>query len=139
MYPDGATAITRSTPYVIEHPRSARDDWQAIDRPTPDGLEEVSHERLAKATVTLNNHHPFPRSAMHGHRLRQLDPSALVIRSRERFSLACDVIRPLEQHRTGQEGGRRAEAAEQRVQRKSSASTLNHQLAAERHPDPGLS
>jgi stearoyl-CoA desaturase (delta-9 desaturase) len=40
-----------------------------------------------------NNHHAFPTSAYHGFGLRQIDISALVIRSMERLGLAWDVVR----------------------------------------------
>jgi stearoyl-CoA desaturase (delta-9 desaturase) len=40
-----------------------------------------------------HNHHAFPRSAVHGLRRWELDPSALVIRSMERAGLAWNVVR----------------------------------------------
>jgi stearoyl-CoA desaturase (Delta-9 desaturase) len=40
-----------------------------------------------------HNHHAFPRSAEHGLRRWELDPSALVIRGMERLGLAWNVIR----------------------------------------------
>src|SRR5215213_7227486 len=40
-----------------------------------------------------HNHHAFPRSAVHGLRRWELDPSALVIRAMERIGLAWNVIR----------------------------------------------
>ncbi len=40
-----------------------------------------------------NNHHAFPTSAFHGMSWRQLDISALVIRSMEGLGLAWDVVR----------------------------------------------
>jgi len=44
-----------------------------------------------------NNHHAFPRSARHGLRPWQLDPSALVISAMRRFGLAWNVVEiPLE-------------------------------------------
>jgi stearoyl-CoA desaturase (delta-9 desaturase) len=46
-----------------------------------------------------NNHHAFPRSAMHGHRIWQLDPGGIVIRALERLGLAWDVVRPGEKQR----------------------------------------
>ena len=47
-----------------------------------------------------NNHHAFPRSAMHGLRAWQLDPGGIVIRALERLGLAWDVVRvPREEQR----------------------------------------
>ena len=40
-----------------------------------------------------HNHHAFPRSASHGLRRREVDPSAWVIRGLERAGLARDVVR----------------------------------------------
>ena len=40
-----------------------------------------------------HNHHAFPRSAVHGLRRWELDPSALFIRAMERLGLAWNVIR----------------------------------------------
>jgi stearoyl-CoA desaturase (Delta-9 desaturase) len=40
-----------------------------------------------------HNHHAFPRSAVHGLRRWELDPSAAVIRAMERVGLAWNVIR----------------------------------------------
>jgi stearoyl-CoA desaturase (Delta-9 desaturase) len=40
-----------------------------------------------------HNHHAFPRSAEHGLRRWELDPSALVIRALERVGLAWNVVR----------------------------------------------
>jgi len=40
-----------------------------------------------------HNHHAFPRSAVHGLRQRELDPSALLITAMERVGLAHNVIR----------------------------------------------
>jgi stearoyl-CoA desaturase (delta-9 desaturase) len=40
-----------------------------------------------------HNHHAFPRSAVHGLRRWELDPSALLIASMERVGLAWNVIR----------------------------------------------
>jgi stearoyl-CoA desaturase (delta-9 desaturase) len=40
-----------------------------------------------------HNHHAFPRSAVHGLRRRELDPSALLIGAMERVGLAWNVIR----------------------------------------------
>jgi stearoyl-CoA desaturase (Delta-9 desaturase) len=47
-----------------------------------------------------NNHHAFPTSADHGFGLRQLDLSALVIRSMERVGLAWDVVRVTPERRS---------------------------------------
>jgi stearoyl-CoA desaturase (delta-9 desaturase) len=41
-----------------------------------------------------NNHHAFPTSARHGHRLWQFDPGAVVIWTLEKLGLAWDVVRP---------------------------------------------
>jgi stearoyl-CoA desaturase (Delta-9 desaturase) len=40
-----------------------------------------------------HNHHAFPRSAVHGLRRWELDPSAVVIRGMERLGLAWNVVR----------------------------------------------
>ncbi len=40
-----------------------------------------------------HNHHAFPRSAVHGLKRWELDPSALIISTMERFGLAWNVIR----------------------------------------------
>lgn len=40
-----------------------------------------------------HNHHAFPRSARHGLRWYELDPSALIIAALERVGLAWDVVR----------------------------------------------
>jgi stearoyl-CoA desaturase (delta-9 desaturase) len=40
-----------------------------------------------------HNHHAFPRSAVHGLRRWELDPSALIIRTMERLGLAWNVVR----------------------------------------------
>lgn len=40
-----------------------------------------------------HNHHAFPRSASHGLRRRELDPSALVITTMEKLGLAWNVVR----------------------------------------------
>lgn len=47
-----------------------------------------------------NNHHAFPTSAFHGLSWRQLDVSALVIRSLEGVGLAWDVVRVAPERRT---------------------------------------
>jgi stearoyl-CoA desaturase (Delta-9 desaturase) len=48
-----------------------------------------------------NNHHAFPTSAFHGLGWRQLDISALVIRSLEGLGLAWDVVRVAPDRRAG--------------------------------------
>jgi stearoyl-CoA desaturase (delta-9 desaturase) len=48
-----------------------------------------------------NNHHAFPRSAMHGHKPWQLDPGGIVIRALERLGLAWDVVRVPREERRG--------------------------------------
>jgi len=40
-----------------------------------------------------HNHHAFPRSAVHGLRKREVDPSALIIGTLERLGLAWNVVR----------------------------------------------
>jgi stearoyl-CoA desaturase (Delta-9 desaturase) len=40
-----------------------------------------------------HNHHAFPRSAVHGLRRWELDPSALIIASLEKVGLARNVVR----------------------------------------------
>jgi len=40
-----------------------------------------------------HNHHAFPRSASHGLKRWELDPSALVIATLERLGLAWNVVR----------------------------------------------
>jgi stearoyl-CoA desaturase (delta-9 desaturase) len=40
-----------------------------------------------------HNHHAFPRSAVHGLRKREIDPSALIIGTMERLGLAWNVVR----------------------------------------------
>ena len=40
-----------------------------------------------------HNHHAFPRSAEHGLKRWELDPSALVIRAMEKVGLAWNVVR----------------------------------------------
>jgi len=59
-----------------------------------------------------HNHHAFPRSAEHGLRRWELDPSALVIRAMEKLGLAWNVIRiaPERQEAKLAESGARAEA-----------------------------
>ena len=46
-----------------------------------------------------NNHHAFPTSASHGLSWRQIDVSALVIRTLERVGLCWDVVSVSEEHR----------------------------------------
>ena len=56
-----------------------------------------------------NNHHAFPRSAMHGLRAWQLDPGGIVIRALERVGLARDVVRvPREDQRQANQRARPA-------------------------------
>jgi stearoyl-CoA desaturase (delta-9 desaturase) len=78
-----------------------------------------------------NNHHAFPRSAMHGHRYWQLDPGALVIRALERLGLAWDVVRPQEQHRADQGHERRAAEARS-ARREARAAGFHDEGATER-------
>ena len=40
-----------------------------------------------------HNHHAFPRSAVHGLRRREIDPSALIISAMEKVGLAWNVVR----------------------------------------------
>jgi stearoyl-CoA desaturase (delta-9 desaturase) len=40
-----------------------------------------------------HNHHAFPRSAVHGLRKREIDPSALIIGTMEKLGLAWNVVR----------------------------------------------
>jgi stearoyl-CoA desaturase (delta-9 desaturase) len=40
-----------------------------------------------------HNHHAFPRSAVHGLRRREIDPSALIIGALEKLGLAWNVVR----------------------------------------------
>ena len=40
-----------------------------------------------------HNHHAFPRSAEHGLKRWEVDPSALVIRAMEKVGLAWNVVR----------------------------------------------
>ena len=40
-----------------------------------------------------HNHHAFPRSAVHGLRRREIDPSALIIATMEKLGLAWNVVR----------------------------------------------
>jgi stearoyl-CoA desaturase (delta-9 desaturase) len=53
-----------------------------------------------------HNHHAFPRSAEHGLRRWEIDPSALVIRAMEKVGLARDVVRiDPERQRQRESGG----------------------------------
>jgi stearoyl-CoA desaturase (Delta-9 desaturase) len=47
-----------------------------------------------------HNHHAFPRSATHGLRRRELDPSAAIIAAMERLGLAWNVIRISEERQS---------------------------------------
>jgi stearoyl-CoA desaturase (delta-9 desaturase) len=40
-----------------------------------------------------HNHHAFPRSAVHGLRKWEIDPSAVIIRTMEKLGLAWNVVR----------------------------------------------
>jgi stearoyl-CoA desaturase (delta-9 desaturase) len=63
-----------------------------------------------------HNHHAFPRSAEHGLKRWEIDPSALVIRGLERVGLARNVVRIAPERQLERERGaaapRRATAAE---------------------------
>jgi stearoyl-CoA desaturase (delta-9 desaturase) len=52
-----------------------------------------------------HNHHAFPRSAAHGLRRGELDPSAWIIRALERVGLAWDVVRIAPDRQTAAEAG----------------------------------
>jgi stearoyl-CoA desaturase (delta-9 desaturase) len=52
-----------------------------------------------------HNHHAFPRSAQHGLRWYELDPSALVIRGMEKVGLARDVVRITPERQLEREAG----------------------------------
>ena len=58
-----------------------------------------------------HNHHAFPRSAVHGLRRWELDPSALVIRALERAGLAWNVIRIAPERQATKLAGATATAA----------------------------
>ena len=58
-----------------------------------------------------HNHHAFPRSAEHGLRRWELDPSALVIRALERLGLAWNVIRIAPERQAAKAIGAREGAA----------------------------
>jgi stearoyl-CoA desaturase (Delta-9 desaturase) len=67
--------------------------------------DEESRNNWAVALVSFgegwhHNHHAFPRSAEHGLRRWEVDPSAYVIRAMERLGLARNVVRisPERQH-----------------------------------------
>jgi len=55
---------------------------------------------LSMGEAWHNNHHAFPTSAFHGLSWRQLDLSALVIRTMERVGLCWDVVRVSPERRT---------------------------------------
>jgi stearoyl-CoA desaturase (delta-9 desaturase) len=60
--------------------------------------EDESRNNWIVALVSLgegwhHNHHAFPRSAVHGLRRRELDPSAAIISVMEKLGLARDVVR----------------------------------------------
>jgi stearoyl-CoA desaturase (delta-9 desaturase) len=60
--------------------------------------EDESRNNWIVALVSLgegwhHNHHAFPRSAVHGLRRRELDPSAAIIWAMEKLGLARDVVR----------------------------------------------
>ena len=52
-----------------------------------------------------HNHHAFPRSAEHGLRRWEVDPSALVIRALERVGLARNVVRIAPERQVQREAG----------------------------------
>jgi stearoyl-CoA desaturase (delta-9 desaturase) len=58
-----------------------------------------------------HNHHAFPRSAEHGLRRWELDPSALLIRAMERVGLAWNVIRIAPERQAAKAVGARDSAA----------------------------
>ena len=61
---------------------------------TPDESRNLSWLALLTfGEAWHNNHHAFPRSASHGLRRWELDPSSLVIRAMEMAGLAWDVVR----------------------------------------------
>jgi len=47
-----------------------------------------------------HNHHAFPRSATHGLRRRELDPSAAIITALEKLGLAWNVVRISEERQS---------------------------------------
>jgi stearoyl-CoA desaturase (delta-9 desaturase) len=55
-----------------------------------------------------HNHHAFPRSAQHGLRWYEVDPSALVISSLERLGLAWNVVRIAPERQAAKLAGRTA-------------------------------
>jgi stearoyl-CoA desaturase (Delta-9 desaturase) len=57
-----------------------------------------------------HNHHAFPRSAVHGLRRWELDPSALVIRAMERIGLAWNVVRIAPERQAAKLAGGAADA-----------------------------
>jgi stearoyl-CoA desaturase (Delta-9 desaturase) len=58
-----------------------------------------------------HNHHAFPRSAVHGLRRWELDPSALLIAAMERVGLAWNVIRIAPERQAAKAVGAEAQAA----------------------------
>jgi stearoyl-CoA desaturase (Delta-9 desaturase) len=58
-----------------------------------------------------HNHHAFPRSAVHGLRRWELDPSALLIAGMERVGLAWNVIRIAPERQEAKAVGAEAQAA----------------------------
>ncbi len=58
-----------------------------------------------------HNHHAFPRSAVHGLRRWELDPSALLIAGMERVGLAWNVIRIAPERQAAKVAGPEAQAA----------------------------
>jgi stearoyl-CoA desaturase (delta-9 desaturase) len=60
--------------------------------------EDESRNNWIVALVALgegwhHNHHAFPRSAVHGLKRRELDPSAAIIAVMEKLGLARNVVR----------------------------------------------
>src|SRR5918995_5035702 len=53
-----------------------------------------------------HNHHAFPRSASHGLRRREIDPSGVVIRLLEALGLARNVVRIAPERQRAREAGR---------------------------------
>src|SRR5215208_2731635 len=59
-----------------------------------------------------HNHHAFPRSAEHGLRRWELDPSAVIIRAMERLGLAWNVIRIAPERQAAKTAGASAPEAQ---------------------------